>query len=104
MPNMPQAELPCTLLVNTDKVTVQTKEEIQKGLESKDSKQKAKALKQVILGALAGEDTTPLVMTVIRYCINEEDHELKKLLMLFWEVTKKHDSTGKLRPEMILVW
>jgi coatomer subunit beta len=101
---MPKADLPCTLLVSTDKITVQTKDAIQKGLESKDAKAKAKALKQVILGALAGEDTTPLVMTVIRYCINEEDHELKKLLMLFWEVTKKHDINGKLRPEMILVW
>lgn len=44
-----------------------------------------------------------MLMTVIRYCINTENHELKKLLMLFWEIVPKYDSNRKLLPEMILV-
>ena len=42
-------------------------------------------------------------MTVIRFCINTEHHEFKKLLMLFWEIVPKYDSEKKLLPEMILV-
>jgi coatomer subunit beta len=42
-------------------------------------------------------------MTVIRYCITQEDHELKKLLMLYWEVVPKYGADGKLITEMILV-
>lgn len=29
---------------------------------------------------------------------------LQKLLMLYYEVARKHDAAGKLLPEMILVW
>ncbi len=45
-----------------------------------------------------------LLMTVIRFCITVEDHELKKLLVYFWECVKKYDASGHLKPEMILVW
>lgn len=97
-------EAACTLMINTDKVQVPTAGEIQKKLENKDPRSKADGLKQIILGALAGEDMGSQLMTVIRFCINEEDKEVKKLLMIFWEVIKKHDASGKLRPEMMLVW
>ncbi|CAE7853780.1 copb1, partial [Symbiodinium sp. KB8] len=96
-------EAACTLMINTDKVQVPTAGEIQKKLENKDPRSKADGLKQIILGALAGEDMGSQLMTVIRFCINEEDKEVKKLLMIFWEVIKKHDASGKLRPEMMLV-
>jgi len=44
-----------------------------------------------------------ILMTVIRFCINTDHHELKKVLMLFWEVVPKYDACHKLLPEMILV-
>jgi hypothetical protein len=50
------------------------------------------------------EDMSKLLMTVIRFCITVEDHELKKLLVYFWECVKKYDASGHLKPEMILVW
>lgn len=43
-------------------------------------------------------------MPVIKYCLNSEDHALKKLLYVFWESVDKTDSKGTLLPEMILVW
>jgi len=52
---------------------------------------------------LGGEPMPKILMTVIRFCINTEHHEFKKLLMLFWEIVPKYDSDKKLRPEMILV-
>ena len=43
-------------------------------------------------------------MVVIQYCINCDDKRVQKLLMLFWEMTRKQDEKGALLPEMILVW
>ncbi|CAM9585353.1 unnamed protein product, partial [Discosporangium mesarthrocarpum] len=42
-------------------------------------------------------------MSVIKGCLKEESKELKKLVMVYWEVVKKYDAGGKLLPEMILV-
>jgi coatomer subunit beta len=95
----------CTFLVATpDKVALPTQAELQSELESPDISRKVSALKKAILLLLSGEDMPRTLMTVIRYCITQEDHTLQKLLMLFWEVARKHDSAGKLLPEMILVW
>ena len=38
-----------------------------------------------------------------RFCITCDDHQIKKLLMLYWEIVPKYASDGKLMPEMILV-
>lgn len=74
-----------------------------KQLEDSDDKMKVKALKSAILMMLGGEPMPRILMTVIRFCINTEHHEFKKLLMLFWEIVPKYDSEKKLLPEMILV-
>jgi coatomer subunit beta len=44
-----------------------------------------------------------VLMTVIRFCINCDDHQIKKMLMLYWELVPKYGADGKLLPEMILV-
>lgn len=45
-----------------------------------------------------------LLMTVIRFVVPSDDHKLKKLLLIYWEVIDKTGPDGKLLPEMILVW
>ena len=35
---------------------------------------------------LNGEQYPRVMMTIIRFCVNTECHELKKLLILYWEV------------------
>lgn len=52
---------------------------------------------------LDGEPMPKVLMTVIRFCINTDHHELKKVLMLFWEIAPKYGVDSKLLPEMILV-
>ena len=52
---------------------------------------------------LNGESFPRVMMTIIRFCVNTESHELKKLLTLYWEITPKYDESRKLLPEMILV-
>lgn len=95
----------CTLLVATpDKVALPTQTELSAELENSDIARKVAALKKVIMLVLGGEDMPRILMTVIRYCITQEDHTLQKLLMLYWETVRKYGADGKLLPEMILVW
>jgi coatomer subunit beta len=93
----------CTVILNTDNQSLVSQEEILKQLEDSDDRIKVKALKSAILLMLGGEPMPRILMTVIRFCINTEHHEFKKLLMLFWEIVPKYDSKKKLLPEMILV-
>lgn len=42
--------------------------------------------------------------SIIRFVMpNHDNHQLKKLLLVFWEIIPKHGPDGKLLPEMILV-
>ena len=93
----------CTLLINPQGALA-TSAELQADLESPEIPRKIAGLKKAIFLLLSGEDMPRALMTVIRFCITVEDHTLQKLLMLYWEVARKHDAAGKLLPEMILVW
>ena len=57
---------------------------------------KIRALKQSILLILSGESLPRVLMSVIRFCSNADDHMLKKLLMLYWEVSKRDRSSSSL--------
>jgi coatomer subunit beta len=79
-------------------------------LESNTAHVKRGALKAAIMSMLGGESLPRVLMQVIRYCINTQDHQLKKLMMLYWEVVPKYQprAVGQkgpnvLLPEMILV-
>lgn len=55
-----------------------------------DVKAKTEALKKLILMLNSGEKISQsLMMYVIRFCLPAEDHMLKKLLLLFWEIVPK---------------
>jgi coatomer subunit beta len=93
--------------------------EIAKDLESNDANVKKLALKAAIMAMLGGEAMPRILMQVIRFCINSNDKQLKKLCMLYWEVVPKYQeptseellaaaSGGpsvqrKMLPEMLLV-
>lgn len=71
------------------------------------------------MAMLGGEAMPRILMQVIRFCINSDDKQLKKLCMLYWEVVPKYQEPSseemlaaasggppvkrKLLPEMILV-
>ena len=44
-----------------------------------------------------------MLMIVIRYLLPSNDHQVKKLLLIFWEIVPKRGPDGKLLNEMILV-
>lgn len=91
------------LNLNETKDRAQQIETIMEHLESGSPEEKRKALKLAILFLLNGEDLSKALMIVIRYCVTTSDHQLKKLLELYWESVNKYDAAGKLLPEMILV-
>uniref|UniRef100_A0A7S0NXF0 Coatomer subunit beta n=1 Tax=Calcidiscus leptoporus TaxID=127549 RepID=A0A7S0NXF0_9EUKA len=100
---MAAAERNCTLLLHYDKSTPPNEEEIREELEAKETEKKCEGMKTLISLQLNGEMMPKLLMTVIRFVVPENDHKLKKLLLLYWEVVDKTGPDGKLLPEMILV-
>lgn len=52
---------------------------------------------------LNGEKLPGLLMTIIRFVLPLQDHTIKKLLLVFWEIVPKTTPDGKLLQEMILV-
>lgn len=72
-------------------------------LEKGDVKTKIDALKNTIQMILNGERLPGLLMTIIRFVMPVQDHTIKKLLLIFWEIVPKTTSDGKLMQEMILV-
>lgn len=71
--------------------------------EKGDIKKKIEALKKVISIILAGEKIPGLLMIIIRFVLPLQDHTIKKLLLIFWEIVPKTTPDGKLMQEMILV-
>lgn len=72
-------------------------------LEQGDEKVQISTLKQVIKLLLNGERLPGLLMTIIRFVMPSQNHTIKKLLLIFWEIVPKTTPDGKLLQEMILV-
>jgi len=111
----------CTFTLASDVTAggLPSEDEIAKDLESTDPTVKKHALKAAIMAMLGGEAMPRILMQVIRFCINSDDKQLKKLCMLYWEVVPKYTEptsdeilaaasggptpTRKMLPEMLLV-
>jgi len=101
---MSTAELPCYTLINvpSDFETpneMKLKEDLEKG----NTKDKIEALKKTIYMILNGEKIQGLLMSIIRFVLPSQDHTIKKMLLIFWEIVPKTYPDGKLMQEMILV-
>uniref|UniRef100_A0A0N4ZJY2 Coatomer subunit beta n=1 Tax=Parastrongyloides trichosuri TaxID=131310 RepID=A0A0N4ZJY2_PARTI len=99
------AEQPCYALVNVpNDYDLPSEGKLKQLLEKGDNKTKIDALKKLIFLIQNGEKVgNGMIMHVIRFCLLTDDHYLKKLLLIFWEVVPKTNSEGKLLQEMILV-
>lgn len=71
--------------------------------EKGDEKVQIDTLKKVIKLLLNGERLPGLLMTIIRFVMPSQNHTIKKLLLIFWEIVPKTTPDGKLLQEMILV-
>jgi coatomer subunit beta len=102
----------CTLIINGDKKVQPTPIDIQKKIEAassvymqkKDPKKLVEALEELLLFMVNGNSYPKLLMTIIRFVITCDDHRVKKLLGLYWELCDKIKENGDLKEEMVLVW
>ncbi|KAL4477504.1 hypothetical protein ABPG74_002654 [Tetrahymena malaccensis] len=67
--------------------------------------EKIKGLKSLIYAIIHDENFDKLTMTIITYLVpyQAENHDLKKILLYYWEIIEKVNKDGKLKDEMILV-
>ena len=105
---MSKLQAPCWLLLASEDAASgepsrSEQTELQKELESNDVNRKIPAMRRLVKLVVNGVQLPNLVMTVIRYCVTTTNHQLKKLLLLYWESVNKMGDDGNLRPEMVLV-
>lgn len=93
----------CSVLFDSQVIQGLSEGELQKKLESKDENVKIDGLKQIIMSTLNGQKFPKLMMTIIKYCLHTQNHFVKKLLLVYWEVVEKKNADGVLLHEMILV-
>lgn len=97
-------EQPCYTLINLPSDSDPPNEmQLKMDLEKGDTKTKIEALKKTIHMIASGERLPGLLMTIIRFVLPLQDHMIKKLLLIFWEIVPKTTPDGKLMQEMILV-
>lgn len=72
----------CTFLVSSDKAQASANE-IREALESSDDEAKVEALETAIACLLAGEQLPSLFITIVRYVLPSENHQVQKLLLLY---------------------
>lgn len=100
---MSVAEQPCYTLISTPDSDYPSQDQLRKELEIGDIKAKIEALKKVIYIILNGEKIPGILMAVVKFVLPLQDHNVKKLLLIFWEIIPKTSPDGKLLHEMILV-
>lgn len=97
-------EQPCYTLINIPTDTEPLNElQLKQDLEKGNVQTKIDALKKTIHMILSGERLPGLLMTIIRFVLPLQNHTIKKLLLIFWEIVPKTSADGKLLQEMILV-
>lgn len=72
----------CTFLVSSDKAQASGKD-IREALESSNDEAKVDALQKAIAALLAGEQLPSLFITIVRYVLPSENHQVQKLLLLY---------------------
>ena len=97
-------EQPCYTIINIQMDSeplneLQMKQDLEKG----DIILKTEVLKKIIYTIMSGERLPGLLMPIIRFILPLQDHTIKKLLLIFWEIVPKTSPDGKLLQEMILV-
>ncbi|KAF2152930.1 Coatomer, beta subunit [Myriangium duriaei CBS 260.36] len=72
-------------------------------LEKGTDETKVETMRRILTIMLNGDPMPQLLMHIIRFVMPSKSKPLKKLLYLYYEVCPKHDASGKLKQEMILV-
>jgi coatomer subunit beta len=100
---MPERIKPCSILIDYEVDKAPEAQQVSRLLEKGSEEEKIDALKTLIL-MIMHDDTFPrMMMTVVQHCLKEDSKEIKKLLVIYWEILEKTNAEGKLKEEMILL-
>ncbi|XP_058814070.1 coatomer subunit beta [Topomyia yanbarensis] len=100
---MSLSEGPCYTIINAQETEPFNEMQLKMDLEKGELNVKVDTLKRVIQLLLNGERLPSLLMTIIRFVLPLQNHTIKKLLLIYWEIVPKTSPDGKLLQEMILV-
>ena len=108
---MIENEKSCTILIHSEKGVPPSLQDFQKKIEEaggvymmkKNGKKLAEVLEELLIFMINGETYPKLLMTIIRYMVNCDDHRVKKLMTVYWELCDKTADDGSLKEEMLLV-
>ncbi|KAF1356960.1 adaptin N terminal region-domain-containing protein [Delphinella strobiligena] len=91
-------------LVHQDNTSDQPSlQDLRTQLEKGSDESKQETMKRILTIMLNGDPMPQLLMHIIRFVMPSKSKALKKLLYMYYEVCPKHDASGKLKQEMILV-
>ena len=84
----PNKEKPCYLYIQQNEQNIPNSQELQRQLETGKMEDKIKALKSLIISIIHDEAYPRMLMTIFNYLvpIQNESHNLKKVLLYYWEV------------------
>jgi len=92
-------------LVHQDNAADQpTLQDLRNQLEKGSDETKLETMRRILVIMLNGDPMPQLLMHIIRFVMPAKSKALKKYLYLYYEICPKHDASGKLKQEMILVW
>lgn len=97
------SEASCYTIINAQETEPYNEMQLKLDLEKGELNVKIDTLKRVIQLLLNGERLPSLLMTIIRFVLPLQNHTIKKLLLIYWEIVPKTSPDGKLLQEMILV-
>lgn len=92
-----------SLIIHNEFAGPMNLQQLKKQLMGKDEREKINALKEIIGRTINGENLSSLMMVIIKYVLNSTNHEIKRLLLLYWEVVDRYDEDGEPKQEMLLV-
>eukprot|EP00826_Nyctotherus_ovalis_P058386 TRINITY_DN801_c0_g1_i7.p1 TRINITY_DN801_c0_g1~~TRINITY_DN801_c0_g1_i7.p1 ORF type:complete len:951 (+),score=329.19 TRINITY_DN801_c0_g1_i7:72-2924(+) len=95
-------ETQCPFIVANDIESVPTAAELQQTFSKGRISEKIQGLQQLIKLIVHDESFPRLMMAVLQYLVPSEDHEIKKLVLLYWEAVEKTKSDGNVCDELIL--
>lgn len=93
----------CHLIIEYDVSNPPNPPDLQKLLEKGTLEQKIDAMKTLILMILQDENFPRMIMTVVQHIMRVESHEVKKLLLLYWEIIEKTKPDGTIKDEMVML-
>ena len=93
---------PCCFIVANDVESPPTSQELVQIFMKGTIDEKISGLKTLIKLIISDDGFPRLIMQVLQFLVPSDDHGIKKLLLLYWEVVDKLKADGSVKDELIL--